>query len=118
MVVLPDNRKTLHQIFVGLGRKGKWLKGFLLIWHTVVWQIWKVRNPSHPSYAMDGHTSTSMAWQDFPSTVNYQIFNSKLTSDGEVLNAINTISSSPPSSPSLSHSHSHSPPPPSFFTPL
>jgi hypothetical protein len=43
-VVLPGNSQSVLQILAGLVKKGKSLKGLLLIWHLVVWLIWRARN--------------------------------------------------------------------------
>jgi hypothetical protein len=42
--VMPATLSTMFKYFVGLARSKKSRKGFMLVWHTMLWQIWRSRN--------------------------------------------------------------------------
>jgi hypothetical protein len=42
-VVMPADLSTLFGYFVGLARSKKARRGFMLVWHTTLWQIWRSR---------------------------------------------------------------------------
>jgi hypothetical protein len=44
VIVMPSDIMTLFYCFCGLVRNKKVKKGFLLVWHTVLWSLWKARN--------------------------------------------------------------------------
>ncbi|GAU25119.1 hypothetical protein TSUD_274080 [Trifolium subterraneum] len=44
VIVMPPNLFILFDCFVGAAGCNKRAKGFLLIWHTTVWAIWRSRN--------------------------------------------------------------------------
>jgi hypothetical protein len=43
-VVLPASLPILFEYFIGLARSKKARKGYMLVWHTTLWQIWRSRN--------------------------------------------------------------------------
>jgi hypothetical protein len=43
-VVMPADLSTLFGYFVGFARTKKARRGFMLVWHTTIWQIWRSRN--------------------------------------------------------------------------
>jgi hypothetical protein len=43
-VIMPAALSTLFDYFIGLARSKKARKGFMLVWHTTLWQIWRARN--------------------------------------------------------------------------
>ncbi|GAU34179.1 hypothetical protein TSUD_162800 [Trifolium subterraneum] len=44
VIVIPPNLFTLFDYFSDSARSKKSKKGFLLVWHSVIWTIWKARN--------------------------------------------------------------------------
>jgi hypothetical protein len=44
VVVIPASLSILFECFSGCARNKKSRKGFRLVWHTTIWQIWKSRN--------------------------------------------------------------------------
>ncbi|CAJ2675952.1 unnamed protein product [Trifolium pratense] len=42
--VLPDSVSSLLNSFLNCYRKKNGFKGVLLVWHAVIWVIWRVRN--------------------------------------------------------------------------
>jgi len=44
LLVLPRDLVGLFDVLLGLDGRVKIRRGFLLIWHTVVWTIWTARN--------------------------------------------------------------------------
>jgi hypothetical protein len=44
VIVMPPDIMTLFDYFCGSVRNKKAKNGFLLIWHTVLWSLWKARN--------------------------------------------------------------------------
>jgi hypothetical protein len=44
IVIMPGSLSSLFEYFIGLARSKKARKGFMLIWHTTLWQIWRSRN--------------------------------------------------------------------------
>jgi hypothetical protein len=44
LIVMPPDIMTLLDCFCGMVRNKKAKKGFLLVWHTVIWSIWRARN--------------------------------------------------------------------------
>ncbi|KAK2405812.1 hypothetical protein QL285_041620 [Trifolium repens] len=44
LMVMPHNLMTLFDCFCASVYKKKSKRGFLLVWHTVVWSIWRARN--------------------------------------------------------------------------
>jgi hypothetical protein len=43
-VVMPASLSNLFEYFCGCARNKKARKGYSLVWHTTIWQIWKSRN--------------------------------------------------------------------------
>jgi hypothetical protein len=43
-VVMPTDLSMLFEYFIGLARSKKSRKGFMLVWHTTLWLIWRSRN--------------------------------------------------------------------------
>jgi hypothetical protein len=44
LIIMPPDIMTLLDCFCGVARNKKAKKGFLLVWHTVIWSIWRARN--------------------------------------------------------------------------
>jgi hypothetical protein len=44
VIIMPPNVMSLFDCFVAAAKNKKSRKGFLLIWHTVVWSLWGARN--------------------------------------------------------------------------
>jgi hypothetical protein len=44
LMVMPPDIMTLFDCFNGVVRNKKIKKGFLLVWHTVIWVLWRTRN--------------------------------------------------------------------------
>jgi hypothetical protein len=44
LIVMPPDIMTLFDCFSGVIRNKKVKKGFLLVWHTVIWSLWRARN--------------------------------------------------------------------------
>jgi hypothetical protein len=44
LIVMPPDIMTLFDCFSGVVRNKKVRKSFLLVWHTVVWSLWRARN--------------------------------------------------------------------------
>jgi hypothetical protein len=44
LIVMPPDIMTLFDCFNGVVRNKKVRKGFLLVWHTVIWSLWRARN--------------------------------------------------------------------------
>jgi hypothetical protein len=44
VIVMPPDIMTLFDCFSGVIRNKKVKKGFLLVWHTVIWSLWRARN--------------------------------------------------------------------------
>jgi hypothetical protein len=44
VIIMPPNLMILLDCFVGAANKKRARKGFLLVWHSVVWVLWNVRN--------------------------------------------------------------------------
>jgi hypothetical protein len=43
-VIMPPDLSMLFEYFIGLARSKKARKGFMLVWHTTLWLIWRSRN--------------------------------------------------------------------------
>jgi hypothetical protein len=44
VVVTPRNLFVLLEVFRSSGKNAKVRRGFLMIWHAILWLIWKARN--------------------------------------------------------------------------
>jgi mannosylglycoprotein endo-beta-mannosidase len=43
-VIMPGSLSIMFEYFIGLAKSKKARKGFMLVWHTTLWQIWRSRD--------------------------------------------------------------------------
>jgi hypothetical protein len=56
LMVMPHNLMSLLDCFCASVYNKRSKRGFLLVWHTVVWSIWRARNQGRsPLWAGQGH---------------------------------------------------------------